>query len=164
MPVEDIYTPENLARDHSLRFIHITARNVVGILNRIASLMRRKRYNMEEVSVAFDEQDFAHITIAVDGRLIDVQQLMEQILKLHDVINVCDATDQKDKLYNAIYVRASSLEDLKDLPYSAARVFEEKGGIGAVFIVPFHESSQCIELIKAKKLSFVRRVLSILSS
>ncbi len=65
----DIYADERMNLEHSLRFIYIKCKNVVGILNRVASLMRRKRYNMEEVSVFFDQENTAHMLIAIDGRL-----------------------------------------------------------------------------------------------
>ena len=162
MPVEDIYTPENLEKEHSMRFIHIIARNVIGILNRIASLMRRKRYNMEEVSVAFDDQGFAHITIAVDGRIIDVSQAMEQILKLHDVMEVSDATDQRDKLYDALYVRGRSKNDFTDFPIKPVRMICEDDVCSGVFIISLDESLTFMKFLRERKFSYVRRVLSLI--
>ncbi|MBI2463790.1 hypothetical protein HYV57_02450 [Candidatus Peregrinibacteria bacterium] len=158
----DIYTQEEFDREHSLRFIHIVARNVVGILNRIASLMRRKRYNMEEVSVAFDHAGRAHMTLAVDGRKIDVAQAIHQLHKLYDVFEVYDVTDKRDRLYNIFDVVVPQKKLLNNFPILTHRILPNSGCYKGVFIVSLDETPAFLEFLRKKKYSYVRRILSLI--
>ncbi len=159
---DDVYTAEQQTKEHSLRFINIKVRNVVGILNRIASLMRRKRYNMEEVSVSFANDHTAYILVAVDGRLVDVTQVMHQIEKLHDVLSAQDVTDQQDKLSNALYVDAENESALENLPQKPLRVVPAKNGVKGIFMISLKDTAPFISALTNKKLRFVRRVISLL--
>lgn len=158
----DIYTQEEFDREHSLRFIYIVARNVVGILNRIASLMRRKRYNMEEVSVAFDHVGKSHITLAVDGRKIDVAQAIHQLHKLYDVFDVHDVTDQRDRLYNIFDVVVADKGVFKKIPVVAHQILKDSKGYKGVFIVSLNDTPAFLEFIRKKQYTYVRRLLSLI--
>jgi len=97
MQFTDIYTTDEQAeKQHSMRYISITVTNATGILNRILSLMRRKRYNMEEVVVTFDRKNNkAEIVLAMDARAHDINHVIQQIRKLHDVHSVKDITEER---------------------------------------------------------------------
>ena len=159
----DIYANGHKESDHSLRFIHITAEHVVGILNRIASLMRRRRYNMEEVSVSFDSEGLAHMIIAVDGELFDVEQVIHQIAKLHDVIDVYDATHRQDKLFNAVYVRVSDKSVFESFPEQPLKVVEnQKEGYTGVFALNVKEKESFEKFLDENNYYYIRRVLSLI--
>ena len=160
--IDDVYPQEDIDREHSLRYINIKVRNVVGILNRIASLMRRKRYNMEEVSVSFEGTDIAYIFVAVDGRKVDVEQALNQIKKLHDVIGAKDVTHKTDQLYNAFYVDVPSKEALNDFPYPLVRAVPTKQGVKGVFMVSMEDTPELIKYILKNKYHYARRVISLL--
>jgi len=166
----DIYSQSSNHKSHSLRYIHIIAKNVVGILNRIASLMRRKRYNMEEVSVSFDDQNLAHMIIAVDGNLIDIELVIHQINKLHDVFEVYDATHLQDKLFNGVYVQVSNRNDFKKFPIQPLNITEEKNITGVmvekvitgVFMIKLEEAAEFYNFLNKRKYKYIRRVLSLI--
>jgi len=94
MVYTDIYTTDEKAqKEHSMRYISVTVNNVTGILNRIVSLMRRKRFNIEELKVTFDRKNnTAEIILAMDARAHDINHVIQQIRKLHDVHAVKDTT------------------------------------------------------------------------
>lgn len=94
MNFTDIYTTDEHGQNqHSMRHISIQVSNVTGILNRVLSLMRRKRYNMEEVVVTFDRKNnMAEIILALDARAHDMNHVIQQIRKLHDVHKVEEIT------------------------------------------------------------------------
>lgn len=159
----DIYANGQKNKQHSLRFIHIKAANVVGILNRIASLMRRRRYNMEEVSVSFDNEGIAHMIIAIDGELFDIEQVVHQVAKLHDVIDVYDATYKKDKLFHAIYVQASKKKIFETFPESPIKIVEnDEGGVTGVFTVNVENKDSFIRFLTEHGFLYVRRILSLI--
>lgn len=158
----DIYSVETGDLDHSLRYIHITVRHVVGILNRIASLMRRKRYNMEEVSVSFDDQEKAHIIVAVDGRLLDVQHVIEQLRKLHDVYEVSDVTHELDRLFMAFYVDVEKATEFEKFPLEPGRIVELDGEVKGVFIVPMADTAKFIRFLSEGEYPYRRRIMTLI--
>ncbi len=67
--------------------------NKPGVLNRIASLFRRRGFNIESLAVGHSEDpDSSRLTIVVAGADTMVEQVRKQLAKLIDVIRVVDIT------------------------------------------------------------------------
>ena len=65
-----------------------------GVLNRVASLFRRRGFNIESIAVGHTEvQGLSRMTIVVDGTATLVEQVRKQLDKLIDVVKVTDITD-----------------------------------------------------------------------
>lgn len=97
MSFTDIYTTdEHAQKEHSMRYLSVTVSNVTGILNRIMSLMRRKRFNIEELTATFDRKNNkTEIILAMDAQTHDINHVIQQIRKLHDVHGVADITETR---------------------------------------------------------------------
>ncbi len=160
--MDDIYAQELIDQEHSRRYIHVTVKDVVGILNRIASLMRRKRYNMDEVSVSFDNKGLAYILIAVNGQLLDVQQVINQIHKLHDVVDVYDCTHKIDALYNAIYVTAETEEELCQFVFQPVFTVKDNGVYKGIFSISLKKTPEFLKDVIKKKYKYVKRIVSLI--
>ena len=66
-----------------------------GVLNRVASLFRRRGFNIESIAVGHSEQpEISRMTIVVDGARTQVEQVRKQLDKLIDVIKVSDITGE----------------------------------------------------------------------
>jgi acetolactate synthase-1/3 small subunit len=66
-----------------------------GVLNRVASLFRRRDFNIESIAVGHSEQpEISRMTIVVDGARTQVEQVRKQLDKLIDVIKVSDITGE----------------------------------------------------------------------
>lgn len=64
-----------------------------GVLNRVASLFRRRGYNIESLAVGHSETaGLSRMTIVVDGATTLVEQVTKQLYKLVDVVKVSDIT------------------------------------------------------------------------
>lgn len=64
-----------------------------GVLNRIASLFRRRGFNIESIAVGHSEvTGVSRVTIVVDGTTTQVEQVRKQLEKVIDVIKVLDVT------------------------------------------------------------------------
>ncbi|MFW6126204.1 MAG: acetolactate synthase small subunit [Chloroflexota bacterium] len=64
-----------------------------GVLNRVASLFRRRDFNIEGIAVGQSETaGLARMTIVVDGSATSVEQVRKQLDKLIDVVKVTDIT------------------------------------------------------------------------
>jgi acetolactate synthase-1/3 small subunit len=64
-----------------------------GVLNRIASLFRRRGFNIESIAVGASEvPDVSRVTIVVGGAATLVEQVRKQLDKVIDVLKVSDIT------------------------------------------------------------------------
>ncbi len=62
-----------------------------GVLNRVASLFRRRGFNIESISVGHSEQPHvSRMTIVIDGATTMVEQARKQLEKVIDVVKVSE--------------------------------------------------------------------------
>jgi len=67
-----------------------------GVLNKVASLFRRRGFNIESIAVGRTEQPgLSRMTIVVDSDSGEVEQIRKQFDKLIEVIKVSDITDSE---------------------------------------------------------------------
>ena len=65
-----------------------------GVLNRVASLFRRRAFNIESLTVGHTEEPgVSRMTIVVDGEKTDTEKVMQNLYKLVNVIRVEDVTE-----------------------------------------------------------------------
>jgi acetolactate synthase-1/3 small subunit len=65
-----------------------------GVLNRMASLFRRRGFNIESIAVGHSEvPHLSRMTIVVDGAAAMVEQVRKQLDKVVDVVKVSDITE-----------------------------------------------------------------------
>ena len=66
-----------------------------GVLNRIASLFRRRGFNIESITVGHSEIPYySRVTVVVDGTTTSVEQVRKQLDKVVDVVKVSDITGE----------------------------------------------------------------------
>ena len=66
-----------------------------GVLNRVASLMRARNFNIESLAVSHtDEPDISRMTITLHGDDVAVEQAAKQLYRLIDVLKVQDVTSE----------------------------------------------------------------------
>ena len=82
-----------------------------GVLNRMASLFRRRGFNIESIAVPHSEvSHLSRVTIIVNGSTAMVEQVRKQLDKLVDVVKVSDITGDNITIRELalIKVRATS--------------------------------------------------------
>ncbi|PZC48487.1 MAG: acetolactate synthase-1/3 small subunit [Chloroflexi bacterium] len=92
--------------DYSTIVAHVEDRP--GVLARVASLFRRRGFNIESLTVGkADEPGLSRMTIVVEGGTGTVQQVERQLFKLIDVVSVVDISDKPmvDREMSLIKVR-----------------------------------------------------------
>jgi acetolactate synthase I/III small subunit len=85
--------------------------NKPGVLNRIASLFRRRGFNIESIAVGRCETpNLSRMTIVVGGTNTTVEQVRKQLEKVIDVVRVSDISEENivARELALIKVRASS--------------------------------------------------------
>jgi len=77
-----------MAQKHTLVFL---VADKPGVLNRVASLFRRRGFNIDSIAVGHSEvANFSRMTIVIDGGTTQVEQVRKQLEKLVDVVKVND--------------------------------------------------------------------------
>jgi acetolactate synthase-1/3 small subunit len=67
-----------------------------GVLMRVASLFRRRGFNIESLTVGpTEEKGLSRITIVVDGESAPIEQVEKQLYKLIDVVKVSDVSQEE---------------------------------------------------------------------
>ena len=75
-----------LARRHVLVAVVL---NKPGVLNRVASLMRARNFNIETLAVSHtDQPEVSRVTITLRGDDVAVEQAAKQLYRLIDVLKV----------------------------------------------------------------------------
>lgn len=66
-----------------------------GVLNRVASLMRARNFNIDSLAVSrTDQPDVSRMTITLRGDDVAVEQAAKQLYRLIDVLKVQDVTSE----------------------------------------------------------------------
>jgi acetolactate synthase-1/3 small subunit len=70
--------------------------NRPGVLNRVASLMRARQFNIESLAVGHTENpEISRMTITLRGDDVAVEQVCKQLYRLIDVLKVMDVTAER---------------------------------------------------------------------
>ena len=65
-----------------------------GVLNRVVSLLRRRSFNIDSITVGHSEQPgVSRMTIVVNAREDEIEQAGKQLYKLMEVLKVTDVTN-----------------------------------------------------------------------
>jgi acetolactate synthase-1/3 small subunit len=70
--------------------------NRPGVLNRVASLMRARQFNIESLAVGHTEDpEISRMTVTLRGDDVAVEQVCKQLYRLIDVLKVQDVTSER---------------------------------------------------------------------
>lgn len=73
--------------------LSVLVENHPGVLNRVVSLLRRRSFNIESITVGHSEQPgVSRMTIVVNAHDDEVEQAGKQLYKLMEVLKVTDVT------------------------------------------------------------------------
>jgi len=90
-----------------------------GVLNRVASLFRRRGFNIESIAVGASEvPGVSRMTVVIDGSNNLVEQVRKQLEKVVDVIKVLDITS------SSTIVRELALIKVKSTPTTRSEIMQ----------------------------------------
>ncbi len=85
--------------------------NRPGVLNRVASLMRARNFNIESLAVSHtDQPDVSRMTITLYGDDVAVEQAAKQLYRLIDVLKVQDVTAEPTIEHELALVKVRATE------------------------------------------------------
>ncbi|MGC9393883.1 MAG: acetolactate synthase small subunit [Anaerolineae bacterium] len=80
-----------------------------GVLTRVASLFRRRNYNIESLTVGHTEKSgVSRMTIVVDSTRTNVEKVAQNLYKLVNVIRVEDVTEQPNVLRDLALIKVQA--------------------------------------------------------
>ena len=106
----------------------ILVHNRFGVLNRVTSMFRRRRFNIASLTVSETETSaYSRITAVFDGDDASKEQLMQQLYKLPDVVVVREL-DREDTVRSELLLikLANHERDRRNDILDAATAFEAK--------------------------------------
>src|SRR6187551_1442775 len=101
-----------------------------GVLNRVASLMRARNFNIDSLAVSrTDRDDTSRMTITLHGDDVAVEQAAKQLYRLIDVLKVQDVTSEPTVEHELAFVKirateANRAEVLRFIELSRGRVVD----------------------------------------
>ena len=67
-----------------------------GVLNRVVSVLRRRSFNIDSLTVGHtDQAGISRMTIVVDGNDEVIEQVVKQLYRIIDVVKVSDVSDER---------------------------------------------------------------------
>ncbi len=98
-----------------------------GVLSRVASLFRRRNYNIESLSVGHSETpNISRMTIVVDSNGRDVDQIIKQLAKLINVTQVRDVSDQQTVIRELALIKVKAGPGTRTEIIELANVFRAR--------------------------------------
>lgn len=86
--------------------IAVLVRNRFGVLNRVTSMFRRRRFNISSLSVSETEaEEYSRITLTSDGGEREKQQLIDQLHKLEDVCFIKELDNNESVSFELLLVK-----------------------------------------------------------
>jgi len=101
--------------------------NKPGVLNRVASLFRRRNFNIESLNVGHTESsEVSRMTIVMDSNEVDVRIVEANLYKLVNVIDVQDVTNQPSVSRDLALIKVKAAPEQRSEIASLAEIFRAK--------------------------------------
>jgi acetolactate synthase-1/3 small subunit len=101
--------------------------NKPGVLNRVASLFRRRNFNIESLNVGRTERaDISRMTIVLDSEVDDARKVEANLYKLVNVIDVQDVTNQAAVTRDLALIKVASTPEQRAEIANLASIFRAR--------------------------------------
>lgn len=98
-----------------------------GVLNRVVSLMRRRSFNIDSITVGHSEQPgVSRMTIVVVGEDDEVEQVGKQLYKLMEVLKVIDLSDQECVVHELALIKVAAKAQHRSEILQIAQIFQAR--------------------------------------
>ncbi len=107
--------------------IAILVENNFGVLNRVTSMFRRRRFNIKCLTVSETESaEYSRITIIAEGSKADKKQLIDQLYKLPVVTAIKELSDSVAVTSELLLIKVKNDPETRPLVRDAAEAFGAK--------------------------------------
>ncbi len=124
--------------------LSILVQNTTGVLNRVSGLFSRRGYNIESITAGVTADDrFTRITIVTSGDELIIEQIVKQLAKLEDVVDIKILKRDESVERELILMKIKATDQERSAIVSTANIFRAK-------IVDVSRDSIVIELTGSK--------------
>jgi acetolactate synthase-1/3 small subunit len=96
-----------------------------GVLNRVVSLLRRRSFNIDTITVGQSEQPgISRMTLVVNGDDANVEQAGKQLYKLMEVLKVTDVTDLGTISHELALVKVATKPQVRHEVIQIAQIYD----------------------------------------
>lgn len=115
-----------------------------GVLNRVVSLLRRRGYNIESLTVGHSEiKGVSRLTMVVSGDDAVIEQVVKQLYKLIEVVKVTDLSEERAVIRELALVKVNATASTRGELMQIADIYRGK-------IVDLASDSVMIEITGAE--------------
>src|SRR3954469_903740 len=98
-----------------------------GVLNRVVSLLRRRQFNINTITVGQSEQPgVSRMTLVVGGDDDEVEQAGKQLYKLMEVLKVTDVTDLQVIAHELVMVKIAAKAQSRAEVMMIAQIYQAR--------------------------------------
>lgn len=107
--------------------LSVLVENHPGVLNRVVSLLRRRSFNIESITVGHSEQPgISRMTIVVNGRQEEVEQAGKQLYKLMEVLKVTDVTSLNCVAHELALIKVAAKSQTRSEILQIAQIYNAR--------------------------------------
>ncbi|MHB1416356.1 MAG: acetolactate synthase small subunit [Chloroflexota bacterium] len=115
-----------------------------GVLNRVVSLLRRRGFNIESLTVGHSEtKGVSRMTLVVEGDEAIIEQVVKQLYKLIEVVKVTDLSEERAVIRELALVKVNATASTRGELVQIADIYRGK-------IVDLASDSVMIEITGAE--------------
>ena len=109
--------------------VAVLVRNQFGVLNRVTSMFRRRRFNIDSLTVSETESaDYSRITVQFAGEEVTKQQLVNQLYKLPDICSIRELEGASSISFELLLIKLRNDPAARDSIRAAADAFKAETG------------------------------------
>ena len=103
----------------------VLVHNQFGVLNRVTSMFRRRRFNIDNLTVSETESpDYSRITVQFAGEEVTKQQLVNQLYKLPDICSIRELDSDSAISFELLLIKLRNDPASRDSIRAAAEAFK----------------------------------------
>ena len=89
--------------------LSVLVRNSSGVLTRVSGLFSRRGFNIDSLTVGrTEEEDISRMTIVIAGDMEVVEQVIKQLNKLEDIINIQELISDNSVYRELVLIKVSA--------------------------------------------------------
>lgn len=98
-----------------------------GVLNRVVSLLRRRSFNIDSITVGHSEQPgVSRMTIVVNARADEIEQAGKQLYKLMEVLKVTDLTSLNCVAHELALIKVAAKSQTRSEILQIAQIYDAR--------------------------------------
>ena len=107
--------------------VAVLVENKFGVLNRVTSMFRRRRFNIDALTVSETESpDYSRLTVIFVGDAASKKQLVEQLYKLPEVCSIKELDSENAVSSELLLIKMENSAETREEIRSAAEAYDAK--------------------------------------